>query len=828
MARLHQTGSALTKAVCIAIAISLFIVVGCEKQNELADSNTGSQDGQAIVPQGNHVGAPARELVTTGLKAAEILDKLNDRYASAKSYQDEAMLYLSYRLHGQSMTEPQPWSIKWDNGARLSAKLFKARMQADGELLSCFIYDIDSGNMDNQHLLVPYQAQLPLNQFFRDSIAKYFVAGYSELPLDESNLSAAPRLVPPTLAMLSPEMTFDWLQNPEKAQRLTDAIVDEEPCYVVRSLAHEMTADAYVSKTDFSLVQVSLPLKLLAGKVITSDEVTDVEFIAKFHKAVFDQELTEDDFGIVTRPDATPVRKFVSLPDAFPSELIGEAAPEFHLTVPDGNSKTRIYFDGKVTAFVWLAGSSSYSAVEKLADVARKFPGKDFHVAAVYSDAELKNPETGSQLPEDKLAAVLKATNLPVYYDRQLVASSQLKVSVIPSVLVMDGDSKIQFSRPLTDKHWEEDLAVVLERVAKGHDVATEMKAEYQQFLDSYHQQLATLSAIDLLPEGSIPATAVSSATDLNRGPIQLRPQQAWAVRDFKKSGNVAFLQGGKGGGRFFVFDGWQTIVELDSNGQQSDRKVLRLPEGEAVSCVRFGKRNNQEVFAFGPLGDKVFLFDENWQSVGTYPSHTNHKGIRDCKFTDLNNDGDSELVVAFDDATGVHLVDPASLKGQSISELASTSVAMVGDDVVVASDGKIGRLKAGVTAADETELSFKRIVSLDSDQMCGVGVSSQGKWTAVGLSQDLKRTWALSVGSQFFECEIEPVTSTRTKSGETIWAIADTENVIHLVSGSGRWLGDFQSNTPLAGICLANVNGETRLLVANQTGVECWVLNID
>ena len=805
----------------------LVSITGCKDQP--AAQNNGTTAGQTPV-EISQLPLDQQPVPASGPSSQEILASLQQRYASAKTYQDKAVLYLSYRLQGQFMQEAQPWSIQWDSAGRLASRMFNARVRGDGQRLSCYVYDIESGNLDNQHLLIPYQQQLPINDLFRDSIAKHFLAGYSELPMDESNLAAVPALIPPQLSLLTGQAPNPWLQQPEKSQRMADQDVEGVRCFVVRSLARGMTSDIWIDQATMSLVQMSLPLKLLAGEVIVSPEVTHVELIAKFHEASLDQPVPEDEFVINAIQESTPVRKFVSLPDPFPSELIGKTAPDFQVTDPKGSSKTRLYFDGKITAFLWLSGPTSFPELEKLNKVAAKYnDSKKFHVAAVFSDSEAKQPNL--PVPSDALAAALKKTNLRSYYDRQLMASSRLKITSVPSVLVMDGDSRIHFARQLSKKSWPQELDAVLSRIAQGENVAGEMEQEYQRFLDSYHQQLLTVSAVDLMPTSGIAATQVGTQPSNKRGPIRLQPERAWTNSEFKKPGNVVAVLKDQTT-HFFAFDGWRTIVELDSRGRIVDRKNLTLPEKVAVSSIRIGKVGGQSQFVlFHKLGKQAFLFNEQWQPIGKYPaspSDNGNDGIRDCQFTDLDSDGTSELIVAFKGKQGVHLVDSRTFEGQSISSLESRSVATMGDDVVVAAEGKIGRLKAGLTAAEESELDFKRIHSTPQQQLCGLGVTSQGKWTSVGLDDSLKRVWALSIGSQFFECEIEPVAVTTTNDGQIIWAIADTENVIHLVSGAGKWLGDFQSDHRLYGLSLTTVGTQTHLVVANEAGVECWNLKID
>jgi hypothetical protein len=520
----------------------------------------------------------------------------------------------------------------------------------------------------------------------------------------------------------------------------------------------------------------------------------------------------------------------VPLPPSLPSELIGETAPPFQLLTSEGKIRTKLFFDGKVTAFLWLAGRSSYSAIRQFEALAADLPADQFYLASVYSDSELKNPGTASNEIADDLAQAINASNLPSYYDPQLQASTALSVKAIPSVIVLDGDSKIQFARALSDKNWAAEVKAALQRVAAGDDVAVEMQAQYQRFLTSYHQQLVTVSAVELLgsPEPGIAQVGTSGVR--NRPTMRLHPEQTWSNQDFKKAGNVAVLESlVPGGSRLFVLDGWRTVVELDQTGKTIARHELPLPDGEAANLIRIFNGGDQGNFfvVFSALGKQVFLFDQTWQLATTYPDpNLNHAGIQDCRLTDLDADNLPELLIAFDDDNGVHRVNPVSGQGNKISGAKTTSLVPFGGDMVISGEGKIGMLKTGLQNVDETELQFRRVASVSDFQICGLGVTDEGNWNAVGFDASLNRIWTLAIGSQFFESQIEPVAVTQAE-GEVVWAIADTDDVIHLVSGGGKWLGDFQSDSRLGGVTLATVNGQTSLVVSNASGVECWNLNL-
>jgi len=821
---------------CVAF---LALNSGCNKrhdatQNDVAGQGVPRRVDTQVAPQHG----PSGETIVRDLVA---------RYEAASSYHDQAVLYLTYLIHGQRIQEPQPWSTSFVRGSalgstgevsRLGAKLFNSQVVCEQNLLSCYVYDIETENLNNQHLLIPYENQLPISQLYRDPIAKHFVGGYSELPLDETDAVAPPKLIPAPISLLTNQLRNGWLQNPTQVQRLADQSVDDQACYVVRCLSQGMTADVWVDKQTTTLLQMSLPLKLLDAAVVVAPEITDVVLLAKFHQAKLDGQVNPEQLTLQSYNGATPVRKFVQLPEQFPSNLIGETAPEFEMLSRQNKPIERKEFDGKVTALLWVSGRNSYQAISKLDSLAKSFPTDEFHFASVYSDSELTRSESGRPETSPELTRIIREATLPTYYDPQLRASSKLGAKLIPSVIVLDGDSKIQYARALGDKNWPTELAAVMKRVGKGEDVATEMQDDYVRYLESHYQQLVTVSAAELIGKPK-PGTAKVS-TKYNRSSIRLRPKKTWGNSDFKKPGNIAVIGANdrseiQTGPAYSIFDGWRTVVELDSGGRTLRRVELKLPDGQAANLIRVGRRHDtgNPLFAvFSALGQRIYLFDHHWEPIAQYPEpDVEHAGVRDCRLSDVNGDGETELIVAFDDENGIHVVDPDTGSGDQASKAIASSLVAWGSKVVITGQGKIGMLKTGLTNAEETELDFQRVTSLGSKHLCGLGVTSTGNWNAVGFDTKLKRAWTLSIGSQFFETDLEPVAVTQTGSGsnfEVLWAIADTDDIIHLVSGNGKWLGDFQSESPLHGLTLDSRNGSTSLIVCNEVGIECWNLNLE
>ena len=350
------------------VHISLMLIVtcfclGCEpnKKKPSAGSGRGPSAG----------GSPTAAQYKPNVNASQILTATVQRYREAKTYQDRAVLYLSYVLNGRPVDEPKRWSTKYSSAGMLATEMFNTKIHGDGKILGCEIFDIETANLDNQTLVIPYgdsfgrglsasgeKNQIPLNVLFRDPIARNFVAGFSEIPLEPRYEAAGPWLVPPPMSLLTQQITNPWLEAPEKAERFTDQKIDSKNCYVVRCAARGLSVDIWIDQKEMAIVQMSLPHKLLDDGLIVSTAVTDVVLVAKFHEATFDTPLADTDFKFAPRPSAVLVRKLVSLPEAMPSEMIGQTAPRFRLLTPEGKPRERRFFDGKTTVLVCLLYTS--------------------------------------------------------------------------------------------------------------------------------------------------------------------------------------------------------------------------------------------------------------------------------------------------------------------------------------------------------------------------------------------------------------------------------------------------------------------------------------
>jgi hypothetical protein len=775
------------------------VLSGCQQNNSTANRQAG--------------GPPAA--FADQITAPEIFASMVNKYRNATRYSDRAVLYMSYRLNGRAIQEPQPWSISIDEKGRFAADLFNAQVRCDGKILSCYVYDIESGNLDDQRLLLPVRAELPIRELYNDKIAQHFIAGYSEMPLDEEQSPDRPQLVPPTIGLLTGLMEPAWLRPDVRLERYEDSEIDGRACFVLRcwqSTAQNDFVDLWIDKDNDTIWQAALPLDCLAAKVQTSPEIENLRLVARFHEASFDQAIEVSRFTLKPHPEATPVSQFVKIPEPLHSELIGMKSPEFELRMQSGKQLSRADFVGRPTALLWIGGDPA-DVINKLDQVKSAFPADAANFGVVYSDRDLADPEVNGNVMNMQLNEIARNTSVPFYFDKELTASMQLAIKSLPCLVLLDKDSTIQFAIGMDDPAWPTAVKAAIERVNEGDDVGSEMLSEYQQFLEAYHQKLLAVSAADLIDNHRETEQAVGNVNASRR----LNANRTWTNSQFKSAGNILAVSTSTEP-RLFVLDGWRTVVELDTDGKIISRYELELPEHEAVGVLRAGiDETGQQVFAtFMPQGKAVYVFDRNWKLIANYPPVAGGL-IRDAQFTTAGT-----MLVAFDGTAGLHKFDIPTMKGAKISDLSARSISRSGRDVIC--DGAFVQVSSGKRNAEFAAWQLSRFGNSQGDSSCCIGTSKDGSWYAMGIKEQSVQ-WSAAIGPQLFDKNIEPVSAT---AGPTpFWAIAGSNRIVQVFSHGGSWLGDFQSDSEVLGLALINVEGQLRLIVSTNAGVTNWNLDV-
>ena len=422
------------------------------------------------------------------------------------------------------------------------------------------------------------------------------------------------------------ELLPSWLTKPEQVRRLADDQSTGSACYVVELLSADRIYHVWVNQDSGMIEQIKLPLQYLDSEILASEQVTDLRFFVRFHDAVMNQPIADETFKYKERIGAKVVSRFVTLPEPMPSERVGERSRQWTFLNPDGRNFEKP--EGAI-GVVWLVAGNEMPLAEQLSALTQDEASK---VIVAFSDDLLKQPGSKRYEPIADLAKLLRDANLTYVYDPQMQNSSQIKLKSVPAFVVFDADSTIQFAKMIDEDHWTDELKVALQRVANGENLAAELKRDYQKFLDKYHQEIAAQSR----------TSTKTGNVDFESKPYSKLEEIAeliWQTDKFKNAGNIHIQQSMA---KTFVLDGWQTVVELGSIGQEVARHRLPIPTSAAINRMRsFSSKGKVYFAAYSMLGPNVFLFDENFKLLQQLPGEDEENVPRiticDCQFSENN-----------------------------------------------------------------------------------------------------------------------------------------------------------------------------------------------
>ncbi len=771
-----------------------------------------------------------------GRTAQNIFAATRAAYQRLTTYSDEGKIALTYRHNGELKAEPHAFSTTWDARNSLYAgNLFSTEVRCDRKLLSCYMYDNDSENFGNQQLIIPVPTSSsapPIVGLLNDPFARAFVAGTENIPLVAPQSATGMFAMPPALAMLSNQVSSPWLSNGTQLKRLPDQTIQNVNCYVLESTPGQSSQDSatlWIDKKTSLVKQIKFPNSLVLAKIRNASQVTDLELMASFPNQKTNVPLRSEQFVVKKYKNAQPVKKFIRLPDSMVSDSIGKSASIARFIKRDGDPVSADDFKAKVNTIVWLGDERNIGLVDQLAQFKKTSP-QTFGFHAVFTG---RLADTRTEVPKPVASLRLKERlGIPLLFDDGS-ALEALQVKSMPALLVLGSDGRVQYSQNLSDPQWPQSLQSVLQRLARGEDIAKEMLADYRVHYQEYGDELERYSANSFFASSKEPVV-----TTVDRGErdtsIKLTPNKKWEQQNFALPGNVLALsqRAGQsfGNARHAVFDGGQTVKFIDSQGTATGKIVLEIPGNPAIRVLRHNPAGKGTYTGFERMGAQVHVFDSNLQLLRSFPNpEQKHAGILDCQPVP---GADGKYLISFNDSNGVYLFDvntgkPEKMSDQIVSAIATSSTG--GDSQLIGVvDGQLFDLMAREAINDLSGKQVHRLLqSATNNGTYGATVrSASNAWSAIGLSKQLKQIWSVDLRSQLLENPVEPIAVAQNSNGETFWAVVDDDNTVCLISGRGTWLGDWKSESPIRGIAISTSGREVDLIVSTEESVVAWALN--
>ena len=817
------------------------------------ESGTGTfgTDGEATPEStlsGNTSLLPASN---TGPPAKKILQDVIAAYRNANSYSDRGVLTLRGQINGSPLIEEYPWQTAWSKNGNMAADIFDAKIRSDGKLLSCFVSEISTENLNNQQLFL--RGSQLLQQLYNDKIATYYLNGGERIPINETIVPNSTLLVPPAVSLLTGQTESPWLRTAVEPKRFADETFRGKPCYVIGCPSRVGELVAWIDKSTSVIRQIKLPNSLIAPMLATDPNVKGLSLTAEFSTASFDAASVAFE-KVAPKAGVWPVREFVAPTDPLPTNLLGETAPEFTLLDQKRAKLTDRQLEGTPIALLFLdGGDADAELVSKFESIRKTLASNSFRFAVVVSGDAIKTSAIGSWALSSDLQPAANRTKIPFLADVDLGGAEikKFELESLPAVVVLDSKLNVQYADLLAkpsgfngklaiNERWDQRLVGAVTATQKGVNVADDMRAKYRGYLDQYFKDRDQRLVGSYFPGFLMPQQKKVAAVPVKvrqqqsaqRSKLKLRPKLVWESTQLRSPGNIALLPDSNGSSKgLLVMDGWQTVALFSVEGKPVSRKRLELPEGAAVTAVRpMLAGNGDQRFAMFTVGGKqVYVFDESMEPVGSFPAAGEDRySVLACEVIPGSRGKNDQLLVCFGGSHGGQIYDPFTKKNRSAGPTAVRSLALSGRSVIAANNrtGALLSMDDGHVIDGNREYTHVENGADGQTVFAAAAMNASQEWSLVGLDSSLKERWTFPISSAMFGNGIEPISGVSSQRGSGTWAVADSTNRIYILSDTGMWLGDMPADGKVRGLKLMTVAGRTRLIVSTDREIECWDLN--
>jgi len=740
-------------------------------------------------PAGNAAGqGETGDETTTATDARAVLDRMAAAYREAKTYADVGQLTFRVVQEGKPLEEEADFSVSFERPNKLRMHVYKTIVVCDGEKQYATI-----DGLTGQVLEQPLPEAISMESVHDDPTLMKYVS--SQIAGPSYQLS---------FLLQDDAIGQMFSQGYEMALDPPETIEGHE-CDKVRVTRDGLAMQLWVDRDSHVLRRIEFPGEMIRQAIGAGDDVSEVDLHIEFHQARFDEPIDSVAFQFEIPSDAQVVDRFRIPPIKI---------EDFSFTRLDGTEVTKESLAGKVVVIDFWATWCGwcFKGLPNLETVYQQYKDRD---DIVFLAVSTDTPD----VKDSALFAAWKEANLtiPIARDTKRFSASVFHVEGLPTTYLLGRDNHVHHVDIGYQENTVTELPRKLDVLLNGGD------------LNDF--------------ESAAPAAEDTSMTPIppRDEPAALRIEPLWECVELKQPGNVLVVAESGGTSRLLVHDGWQTIVELGSDGQVLARHTLDLPQGAAVTFLRTAVdgAGHRLYLASAAAQQQVHVFDDGFSRLLSYPD-TQHDGIGDAALGDLDGDGQSELVLGYRGLAGLHRVELDGTRAwrnplENVFSLALLGPDARGASTILAADGQ-GAVVA-VDAAGNTlqrallENRFVRLLhadDVDADglaDLCCVTVSQPGLETTIGLSREGEEMWSYDLPPGIHSNPaLEMLTSGRLlASPGRQWVLAGADGSIHLLAADGTLVDRFHYGAALNGLAVAELPSGPALIVATADAVTAW-----
>ncbi len=743
----------------------------------------------------------------------EILRRMGQVYAQARTYRDRGEVVVQFKLNGQPQRQQFPMSLVFQRPNRLVLRAYEGIVYCDGETIYGVHRDIPGYVVTR-----PAPPKLEPDDLYFDSYLRFTMT---------QREGGAPFQVP---LLLVPGMIDKMLQElVQEARLLEPQKIDGESCHVVELKVPEGTLRFYVGHNTAVLRRLDLPtdeLKKMMGQGLGN--VEELQLTAHYHQAQLNGPLDPEDLARPFPKEWKQVRQFVG---PGPPAVLGKRIEKLALRGLDGTKYTAESLRGKVVLLDFWAtwcGPCKQSMPE-LEKVRKHFQDqKDVVILAVSID--------DPSVKDDEVKKVLDDLGVKVTIVRpeQLDTLDVFQIEAIPTQFLLDKQGVVQWHslgfNPASGKDPAKKLIATIEAVRQGKNLAQQRIAEFErQMMEPPSQGPAV--------EGDPPQARIAPRSE----PKKYKLHRRWQLpSQGSHLGNMVVVPDEENKWLIWVLTDWQKMVAVDPQGNLLGREDLPLQDakqGQRPQVFSFvvtaADKQGNRYYALGAVGAKhVRVFDHQWNPVTSYPPTEEHPGTLDAKLADLDGDGKLELLVSYLDVVGVH---GANLQGKRLwSNRSFDNVfwlePLLPDAkgrrgvLVCHSQGSIGVLDYQGQTSDQWNvrgLMFHHVLCRDLDgdgraEYAGLAMTTDtGANVLVGLDGSGAALWQYRLPDGPPHPTLVPLYAARLVGKQAHWIVVGSDSSIHLIDARGKLLDRFNYGQAVQGLAVVPMRPNPTLVVA-------------
>ncbi len=896
----------------------LFLLTGCKKTKEVkiintkfSDDNTSVSDRMAQVP--TEFAPPLKDVVDGAEQDPQkILNKMVATYAKCKVYWDNAHIEAVYEKKiGENVkkyVDRWPCSLVFQKPAQIQLKINDGRLYSDGKKMYGFIHQ------GNTYSNICLEKDAPnLIASVKDLYPDACLASAMHLKIPSHFFWVPPQIV----LMLARKPLNTFLPTNAELKLLDPACADSkhqdlkspdaELCDRIEVQTENVKRILWISRTNNTLVRIQFPIESISVEEnvermvrltleIPERRISDnpKDFVIK--PSEFSPEVGEnispDVFKNFTKVDKFPTVSLFFLKHSFPNINLRPLVSGFSNVNP-ANTKGKCY-----VLFFWnymnfLSHTDSIQNIppnttkeqdntpedenkricqEFMWDIERIMKKTEENPAIEFCSVCVANPQRYSDGEIRRLYGELKCT-LPLYcLNQEAIKDTLLNRLSYPSLLLVGSDGIIQkHYRASSSMLLQPQVLPQLENILAGKNVYDEEYVRYETNLRRFTINMESSDVNDLYRTTPDPSIQEGASEWLPRRlPDTLKLKEWWHLDSLPDASNPLPL----------VKQNKSSIVDEESNqdllvipcegsklavisakGQLLKKINPNIPGAEeSVTFVRTAVLSNgKRYFIASSLVEskKLQRYDGNFKYQGVVDlSRTREQLVTDIRLIDINNDGDSDLLIsligdskntpplvqgvyAVDEKTKKVLWQDESLKlpyqiGIYTTEKGSRWLLALNQPDTTKGNIVVNDLKTG-----------KRIKEITADQNMsivwfGYGQNPDGKMTSLvafleqvdpyqfylaGLSpEDGKILWRAPLTQLNRNRQIERVAfGDLNGDGKGEWLVPLADGTILFFDANGKCFDRFQYGRELTGLCIAQWQSGRFLVITDSKGVTAW-----